>query len=50
MLWRCYWQGRRARASASLGKRRLGVLFGSGSERLRRRHRAVLPKEPAYVS
>ena len=52
MLWRCYWPGRRVRASASLGgrKRRLGLLLGSGSERLRRRDRAVLPKERAYVS
>ena len=30
--------------------RRLGGLFGSGSERLCRRGRAVLPEEPAYVS
>ena len=30
--------------------RRLGVLLGSGSERLCRRGRAVLPEEPAYVS
>src|SRR4051812_30714379 len=52
MLWRCYWPGRRARPSASLGgrNRRLGVLLGSGSERLRRSGRAVLPEEPAYVS
>ena len=30
--------------------RRLGVLFGSGSERLRRRSWAVLPEKPPYVS
>ena len=52
MLWRRYWRGRRARPSASLGGRNrgLGVLFGSGSERLRRRSRAVLPEKPPYVS
>jgi hypothetical protein len=52
MLWRCY---RRGTPGTCLGRRPwrrtggLGVLLGSGSEKLRRRRRAVLPEEPAHV-